>query len=169
MEDMPRAEVPLKVLVVDDQADSADAVAFMLSLMGHDVHTAYGPREALELFRELQPSVVFMDISMPELSGLEAAARIRSLPEGTSTTIIALTGLGHEQDRRRSREASIDHHLVKPASPAVLHRLLSGIHPGGGPAGGAARAARAGPPGGGQGPRPFPPTKEPTPAAALRC
>jgi CheY-like chemotaxis protein len=127
IEDMPHAEVPLKVLVVDDQADSADAVAFMLSLMGHDVHTAYGPREALELFRELQPSVVFMDISMPELSGLEAAARIRSLPEGTSTTIIALTGLGHEGDRRRSREASIDHHLVKPASPAVLHRLLSTI------------------------------------------
>jgi CheY-like chemotaxis protein len=93
------------------------------------VHTAYGPREAIEMFREVQPSVVFMDISMPELSGLEAAARIRSLPEGTSTTIIALTGLGHEQDRRRSREASIDHHLVKPASPAALHRLLSGIQP----------------------------------------
>ena len=70
MEDVPHAETPLKVLVVDDQADSADAVAFMLSLMGHDVHTAYGPREA-----------------------------------------------------------SIDHHLVKPASPLVLHRLLSGIHP----------------------------------------
>jgi CheY-like chemotaxis protein len=129
IDDLPHAEVRLNVLVVDDQADSADAVAFMLSLMGHDVHTAYGPREALELFRELQPSVVLMDISMPELSGLEAAARIRSLPEGTSTTIIALTGLGHEQDRRRSREASIDHHLVKPASPAVLHRLLSAIHP----------------------------------------
>jgi len=70
IEDMPHAEVPLKVLVVDDQADSADAIAFMLSLMGHDVHTAYGPREAIELFREVQPSVVFMDISMPELSGL---------------------------------------------------------------------------------------------------
>ena len=74
------------------------------------------------------PEVVFMDISMPELSGLETAARIRSMPEGTSTTIIALTGLGHEADRRRSREASIDHHVVKPASPAVLHRLLSAIH-----------------------------------------
>ncbi len=129
MEDVPQAEVPLKVLVVDDQADSADAVACILSLMGHDVHTAYGPNQALELFREFQPSVVFMDISMPELSGLEAAARIRSMPEGTSTTIIALTGLGHEQDRRRSHEASIDHHLVKPASPAALYRLLSAIHP----------------------------------------
>jgi CheY-like chemotaxis protein len=129
MEDVPHAETPLKVLVVDDQADSADAVAFMLSLMGHDVHTAYGPREALDKFRQVRPTVVFMDISMPELSGLEAAARIRSMPEGTSTTIIALTGLGHEADRRRSREASIDHHLVKPASPLVLHRLLSAIHP----------------------------------------
>ena len=73
MEDVPHAEVPLKVLVVDDQADSADAVAFMLSLMGHDVHTAYGPREALDKFRQVRPTVVFMDISMPELSGLEAA------------------------------------------------------------------------------------------------
>ena len=128
-EELPRAEVPLKVLVVDDQADSADAVAFMLSMMGHDVHTAYGPREALEKYREVQPSVVFMDISMPELSGLEAAARIRSMPQGTSTTIIALTGLGHEADRRRSREASIDYHVVKPATPAVLHQLLSAIYP----------------------------------------
>ena len=129
IEDMPHADVPLRVLVVDDQADSADAVAFMLSLMGHEVHTAYGPREALDKYREVRPEVVFMDISMPELSGLEAAARIRSMPDGTSTTIIALTGLGHEADRRRSREASIDHHLVKPASPIVLHRLLSSIHP----------------------------------------
>ncbi len=128
-DDMPRAEVALKVLVVDDQADSADAVAFMLKLMGHEVCTAYGPREALDMFRQHRPTVVFMDISMPELSGLEAAARIRSLPEGTSTTIIALTGLGHEQDRRRSREASIDHHLVKPASPTAMHRLLSAVQP----------------------------------------
>lgn len=127
MEDLPKAEVPLRVLVVDDQPDSADAIAAMLKLMGHDVHTAYSPREAFEKFRELQPAVVFMDISMPELSGLEAAARIRSMPEGTSTTIIALTGLGHEADRKRSREASIDYHLVKPASPAVIHRLLSSI------------------------------------------
>jgi CheY-like chemotaxis protein len=127
MEDLPKAEVPLKVLVVDDQRDSADAVAFMLAMMGHDVHTAYSPREAFEKFRQLRPAVVFMDISMPELSGLEAAARIRSMPEGTSTTIIALTGLGHEVDRRRSREASIDHHLVKPASATVIHRLLSSI------------------------------------------
>src|SRR5438105_14509722 len=101
MEDMPHAEVPLKVLVVDDQADSADAVAFMLSLMGHEVHTAYGPREALELFRAIQPSGVFMDISMPGLSGLEAAARIRSRPQGASHTSTARAGLGHGQDSRR--------------------------------------------------------------------
>src|SRR3982074_680891 len=116
MEDMPRAEVPLKVLVVDDQADSADAVAFMLSLMGHDVHTAYGPREALELYKQVMATNVFMQISMPELSGLEAAARIRSLPEGTSTTARAMAGLRHRQSLGRTRGASIDHHLVKPAS-----------------------------------------------------
>lgn len=127
MEDLPKAEVPLRVLVVDDHPDTADAVSFMLTAMGHEVHTAYSPREAFEKFRELRPAVVFMDISMPELSGLEAAARIRSMPEGTSTTIIALTGLAHEADRKRSREASIDHHLVKPASPLVIHRLLSSI------------------------------------------
>ncbi len=128
-ETVPHADVPLRVLVVDDQADSADAVAGLLSLMGHEVYTAYGPREALDKFRQVRPTVVFMDISMPELSGLEAAARIRSMPDGTSTTIIALTGLSHEADRRRSREASIDHHVVKPASAGVLFRLLSTIHP----------------------------------------
>ncbi|MFZ0499333.1 MAG: response regulator [Steroidobacteraceae bacterium] len=128
MEELPHAEVSLKVLVVDDQVDSADAVAYLLSMMGHEVYTAYGPHEALEKYRQVRPAVVFMDISMPELSGLETAARIRSMPEGTSTTIIALTGLGHEADRRRSREASIDHHIVKPASPDLLHRLLSAIH-----------------------------------------
>src|SRR3569833_1271744 len=111
MEDVHHAEAPLKVLVVDDQADSADAVSCMLSLMGHDVHTAYGPREALDKFRQVRPTVVFMDMSMPELSGLEEEARIRSLPVGTSTIIIALSGLGHEADRRRSRVASIDLHL----------------------------------------------------------
>ncbi len=129
LEELPRAEIPLKVLVVDDQADSADAVACLLAMMGHDVHTADGPHEALEKYHELHPAVVFMDISMPELSGLETAARIRQMPDGTSTTIIALTGLGHEADRRRSREASIDYHVVKPASPAILHRLLSPVHP----------------------------------------
>ena len=128
VEGLPHAEVPLRVLVVDDQADSADAVACLLAMMGHEVHIAYGPHEALEKYRQVHPTVVFMDISMPELSGLETAARIRSMPEGTSTTIIALTGLDHESDRRRSREASIDHHLVKPASPAVLHQLLSAIN-----------------------------------------
>jgi CheY-like chemotaxis protein len=129
MEELPRAEVPLRVLVVDDQADSADAVACLLGMMGHEVHTAYGPHEALEKYRKLHPAVVFMDISMPELSGLETAARIRQMPEGTSVTIIALTGLGHEADRRRSREASIDHHVVKPASPELLFRLLSTVTP----------------------------------------
>jgi CheY-like chemotaxis protein len=124
---LPQAEVPLTVLVVDDQPDAADAVATLLSMMGHEVRTAYGPGEAVQVFRQFQPRVVIMDLSMPEMSGFEAAAHIRLLPEGTSTTIVALTAWGDEAHRRLSREASMDYHIVKPAEPEALHEVLRKI------------------------------------------
>jgi CheY-like chemotaxis protein len=127
LSDFPQAEVPLTVLVVDDQPDAADAVATLLSMMGHEVRTAYGPGEAVQVFRQFQPRVVLMDLSMPEMSGFEAAAYIRLLPEGTSTTIVALTAWGDEAHRRLSREASMDYHIVKPAEPEALHEVLRKI------------------------------------------
>lgn len=115
----------LSILVVDDQPDAADAVAELLSTMGHEVRTAYGPHEALQVFREYRPRVVLMDINMPEMSGFETAAYIRTLPDGTSTTIVALTGWGDDEVyRSRSHEASMDYYLVKPAGPEKLNDVL---------------------------------------------
>lgn len=124
---IPRTDRPLTILVVDDQPDAADATAALLSFMGHKARAAYSGREALEVFREMNPRVVLMDLGMPEMSGFEAAARIRLMPEGPAATIIALTAWSHDGYRRQSREASIDYFMVKPAEPAVLHEMLSRV------------------------------------------
>jgi CheY-like chemotaxis protein len=123
-EALPRAERPLRILVVDDHQDSADAVSLLLSMMGYQVRTAYGPREGIDAFRQHRPEVVLMDIDMPEMSGLDAAACIRLLPSGTATTIVALTAWGEDIHRRLSRAASMDYHLVKPATPESLQEVL---------------------------------------------
>ena len=117
----------LCVLVVDDQPDAADTVATLLSLMGYDARAAYSGRQALQLFNELRPRVVLMDLGMPEMSGFEAAARIRLMPQGTATTIVALTAWDDEINRRIAREASIDYHVVKPAAAETLQEVLGRI------------------------------------------
>lgn len=117
----------MKVLVVDDQRDAADTVATLLSLMGYDASAAYSGRQALQMFNEIQPRVVLMDLGMPEMSGFEAAARIRLMPQGTATTIVALTAWGDEMNRRLSHEASIDYHVVKPAAADTLQEVLNRV------------------------------------------
>ena len=117
----------MKVLVVDDQRDAADTVATLLSLMGYDARAAYSGRQALQMFNEIQPRVVLMDLGMPEMSGFEAAARIRLMPQGTATTIVALTAWGDEMNRRLSHEASIDSHVVKPAAADTLQEVLNRV------------------------------------------
>lgn len=117
----------MTVLVVDDQKDAADTVATLLCLMGYEARAAYSGRQALQLFIEIQPTVVLMDLGMPEMSGFEAAARIRLMPQGTETTIVALTAWGDEMNRRLSHEASIDYHVVKPAAAETLQEVLSRI------------------------------------------
>lgn len=117
----------MKVLVVDDQRDAADTVATLLSLMGYDARAAYSGRQALQMFNEIQPRVVLMDLGMPEMSGFEAAARIRLMPQGTATTIVALTAWGDEMNRRLSHEASIDYHVVKPAAADTLQEVLNRV------------------------------------------
>jgi CheY-like chemotaxis protein len=124
---IPRTDHPLSILVVDDQPDAADATAAMLKIMGHEARTAYSGPEALEIFREMNPRVVLMDLSMPEMSGFEAAARIRLMPEGPSATIIALTAWCQDGHRRQSHEASIDYFVVKPAEPKALQEVLSRV------------------------------------------
>ena len=118
------AAIPRRVLVVDDNRDSADSIAMLLKLLGADVHVVYDGPGALSAIDAFQPSVVLLDIGLPSMDGYEVARRIRQRPELNALTLIALTGWGQTEDRVRSREAGFQHHLVKPADPTVLQSLL---------------------------------------------
>jgi PAS domain S-box-containing protein len=120
-----RARSALRVLVVDDNSDSAESLAIWLELVGHDVRTAYDGQQALAVARELRPDVIFLDIGMPGMSGYEVARRLREQPETRDVLLLAMTGWGQEEDRRRSREAGFDEHLVKPLDPKRLEERLA--------------------------------------------
>ena len=116
-----------RVLVADDNRDAADSLAEMLRIGGHEVHTAYAGRAAVEAAARLRPDVAVLDIGMPGLTGYDAARRIRSESWGRDITLVALTGWGQEEDKRRATGAGFDHHLTKPVDPAALERLLAGL------------------------------------------
>jgi signal transduction histidine kinase/CheY-like chemotaxis protein len=115
-----------RVLIVDDNGDAAETLADVARLWGHEVQTAPDGASALRLLREFRPQIVLLDISMPGMDGYEVARRVRSCPELGPVSLIALTGHGQEQDRRRSLEAGFDHHLIKPVDPDALCFLLAG-------------------------------------------
>ena len=117
---------PLKrrVLVVDDNHDAADSLALLLEILGAEVRVAYDGPEALRIAASYRPSAVFLDIGMREMDGYEVARRIREDPELRGMTLVALTGWGQHDDRRRSRLAGFDHHLIKPADVGALESLL---------------------------------------------
>ena len=115
---------PLRILVVDDNEDSAESMAMFLSLTGHEVQTAHDGLQAVERAAEFQPAAVLLDIGLPNLNGYEAAQRIRA-QRGKDIVLVALTGWGQEEDRRRSKQAGFDHHLTKPVELDELRRLLS--------------------------------------------
>lgn len=114
-----------KILVVDDNRDSANTLAMLLKLSKHDVVTAYDGVAAVEEFQRSHPDIVFMDIGLPRMSGLDAAKAIRALPEGKDVSIVAMTGWGQDEDRQRTNDAGFDRHLVKPVERAALIQLLS--------------------------------------------
>jgi CheY-like chemotaxis protein len=113
-----------RVLVVDDSADAAASLMTLLELAGHEVRTASDGAEAIEQACEFCPDIIFMDLGMPRVDGVEATRRIRALPQGRNVRIIALTGWGQEADRERTRSAGMDDHIVKPVSPEALQRIL---------------------------------------------
>jgi len=117
----------LRVLVVDDNHDAADSLALLLRLSAGEVRVAHSGQEALELLGGYRPDVALLDIGMPGMSGYELAARIRRRPELQPIVLIALTGWGQDDDRRRSHEAGFDHHLVKPVAPRTLQSLLGSL------------------------------------------
>jgi PAS domain S-box-containing protein len=113
-----------RVLVVDDNADSATSLALLLEMEECVVQTAGDGEEAIQQVQSFHPTIVFMDIGMPRLDGVEATRRIRALPEGNRLCIVALTGHGQPADRQRTREAGMDHHVVKPMTLELLQDLL---------------------------------------------
>ena len=116
--------VPLKILVADDSQDGADSLAFLLRAAGHEVITAYDGRTAIQLAEEHKPGAVLLDIGMPEVSGYDVARAIRREAWGRSMRLIALTGWGQAEHRRRSLEVGFDDHLVKPVELDVLETVL---------------------------------------------
>jgi CheY-like chemotaxis protein len=116
-----------RVLVADDNADAVATLAMLLRLMGHEVHTARDGLEAVRAAAEFRPDLILLDIGMPKLDGYDACRRIREHPWGRSMKVVALTGWGQEEDKRRSREAGFDCHLVKPVEPPALEDLLAGL------------------------------------------
>ena len=117
----------LRILVVDDNRDAADSLGMMLRLMGNEPRMVYDGLEAVTAAGEFHPNVVLLDIGLPKLNGYEAARRIREQPLGKRMVLIALTGWGQDEDKRRSNEAGFDHHMVKPVEPAALMNLLAGL------------------------------------------
>jgi CheY-like chemotaxis protein len=118
---------PRRILVVDDNRQAADSLAVLLRLDGHEVATAYDGLEAVAVAEQYRPHLALLDIGMPNLNGYEAARRIRDLPASAHTRLVALTGWGQEEDRRRAAEAGFDSHLVKPVDPEALDRLLRDV------------------------------------------
>jgi PAS domain S-box-containing protein len=116
-----------RILVVDDNRDSAESMGQMLRLFGNEVALAHDGEEAVERAGEFRPQVILMDVGMPRLNGYEATNRIRQQPWGKEIAIVALTGWGQEGDRTRSKEAGCDAHLVKPVSLPDLQSLLMGL------------------------------------------
>jgi two-component system CheB/CheR fusion protein len=123
----PRAS---RILVVDDNRDAADSLArYLTRVMGQRVEVAYDGPGAVDVARRFRPDVVLLDIGLPGMSGYEVAERLRSGPETGGALLIALTGWGQEEDRRRSKEAGIDFHLVKPVDLDAVQNLLLKAEP----------------------------------------
>ena len=121
----PDAMVQRRILLVDDNRDSADSLAMLLKVMGHEVRIAHDGLEAVEGAATFQPHVILLDIGLPRLNGYEAARRIREQQRHKDLTLVALTGFGQDEDRRRAEEAGFDAHMVKPVDFAALAKLLA--------------------------------------------
>jgi CheY-like chemotaxis protein len=116
-----------RVLVVDDNRDSADTLAALLEAWGHDVRTLYDGPSAIAAVAEFKPNVVLLDIGLPKMNGYEVAAQLRQLANRRPLILVAFTGYGQDEDRRRVREAGFDYHLVKPLEPAELEKILDSV------------------------------------------
>ena len=117
-----------RILVVDDNHDSALSLAMVLTIMGHETRTAHDGETALATAEVFNPEVVLLDIGLPKMNGYEVAQRIRENAWGTTMFLIAVTGWGQAEDRARSAEVGLNMHMVKPVEPSVLQAALANLH-----------------------------------------
>jgi CheY-like chemotaxis protein len=110
--------------VVDDNPQVAESLARLLAIMGHQVHTAHDGAAALEAIRTFHPEVIFLDIGLPGMNGYEVAQHLRRQYH-RNMRLVAITGYGQEEDKRRSHQAGFDHHLVKPIAKEALQEVLA--------------------------------------------
>ncbi|MFC5499343.1 response regulator [Caenimonas terrae] len=121
------ASTGLRILVADDNVDAAETLAALLELSGHEVRQVHDGEAAVAAAADFDPQLVLLDLGMPRLNGYEACRKIRALPGGQARTVVAVTGWGQPDDRRRSAEAGFDVHMVKPVSPRVLSELAAAL------------------------------------------
>ncbi|MVF14475.1 PAS domain S-box protein [Ketobacter sp. MCCC 1A13808] len=117
----------LRIVIADDNKDAASTLTQLIEILGHEVFVAHDGWDAIQLAEKVRPDVILMDIGMPNMNGYEATREIRLRPWGSEITIIALTGWGQSEDRRKTAEAGFNHHLVKPLDLSELTSLLSGL------------------------------------------
>jgi signal transduction histidine kinase/ActR/RegA family two-component response regulator len=120
-------EVPLRILIADDNKDSAAALGMFLRMGGDKIHVVSDGKAAVAAAAEFQPDVALLDIGMPQMTGYEAAAEIRHQAWSHDVVLIAISGWGQPSDRQRSKDAGFDHHVVKPVDPSALLRLLASL------------------------------------------
>jgi CheY-like chemotaxis protein len=113
-----------RILIADDNRDSAETMGMLLNLSGHEIHLAHTGAEALEVARRVRPDIGIFDIGMPDMNGYDVAERIRHEVWGKDMVLIAVTGWGQDSDKRRALAAGFDHHLTKPVDPDKLETLF---------------------------------------------
>ena len=117
----------MTILVVDDNHDAAESLCMLLKVLGVEVRIAHDGPQALAAFEACRPRMVLLDIGMPGMDGYEVARRLRASPGVPRASLVALTGWGQDEDKKRVREAGFDHHLVKPADFGTLQSLIASI------------------------------------------
>jgi CheY-like chemotaxis protein len=125
--DEQHLDVYHRILVVDDHVGSATTLATLLRMFGHDVEIAHNGRDALDLAGRFRPRVAILDIGLPDMDGYELAARLLRLPGTKDSTLVALTGYGQDEDRRRSAQAGFHHHVIKPVERETLLTILKSV------------------------------------------
>ena len=116
---------PRRVLIVDDNADTADSLSWLVQAFGHEVRIAHDGTGAITAADDFRPDAVLLDVGLPDIDGFEVARRLRARPEFARTLLVASTGFNREKDRQRAAEVGFDHFLVKPFDPSRIDQLLA--------------------------------------------